>query len=491
MKNSRSKREGVVSAQQGSPGTTDKLPILAIVGRPNVGKSTLFNRIAGRMLAIVHEQPGVTRDRVSAQARWGRKSFEVVDTGGIAFMDDERARDPMEAAMLRQAEVAIEMATAILLVVDVTAGITPLDIEISRRLRQGGKSVFLVVNKVDNKSRERGVGEFSELGFDRVFGIAAVHGLGVPELLDTATEGFPSSQETEAPPAARVAIVGKPNAGKSSLINAILQSERTIVSAVPGTTRDSVDVPFQVDDRNYLLVDTAGLRHRSKIKSSVDQFGLMRAERSIRECDIALLVLDAVAGVTQQDKRIGGMIAEAGRGCAIVVNKWDLAAAEAAVPVKQIGKKSTKTFKEVYLEAVRKELFFLDWAPVLFASAKTGERVNELIGLVQTVERAQLRRAETPQLNQLLIRATASYPPPFVQGKRLRIFYAFQQPSLPPTFTLFVNEPASLSAHYERFLIGKIRSIWDFTGCPVRLACRSRTRKEFHQKTAQKRTRKN
>jgi GTP-binding protein len=450
--------------------------ILAIVGRPNVGKSTLFNRIAGRRIAIVHEEPGVTRDRVSAVARWGEKSFEVVDTGGIAFMDDEKSDDVLASAARHQAEVAIEMASAIIMVVDVTEGVVPLDLEIAGRLRSGGKRIFLAVNKVDNDRRARHEAEFTELGFEGTFAIAAAHGTGVSDLLDAATEGFSAGGGEEPARPTRIAIVGRPNVGKSSLINAILKNERTIVSDIPGTTRDSVDVPFTLHGKSYLLIDTAGLRHRRKIATSVDQFGLMRAERSIRDCDVAVLVLDAVAGVTKQDKNIAGQIADAARGCVVLVNKWDLAAEEER---KERGKKKRKTFREQYLEALRRELFFLDWAPVLFASAKTGENLGQLFDQVSVIEREMTRRVETPQLNKLFMRALDSYPPPFVGGKRFKIFYAFQKPSQPPTFRLFVNQASSLTPHYKRFLIDKIRAAWAFTGCPIRLECRERERRKF------------
>jgi GTP-binding protein len=455
--------------------------ILAIVGRPNVGKSTLFNRIVGRRIAIVHEEPGVTRDRVSATARRGDKSFEVVDTGGIAFMDDEKSADLMANATRHQAEIAIEMATAIIMVVDVTEGVVPLDQEIARKLRTSGKKIFLAVNKVDNDRRARTDAEFSELGFDKTFSIAAVHGLGVSELLEAATEDFSAGVEPETVPPTRIAIVGRPNVGKSSLINAILKDQRTIVSDIPGTTRDSVDVPFTIHDKPYLLIDTAGLRHRGKINSSVDQFGLMRAERSIRECDIAVLVLDAVAGVTRQDKDIAGQIAEAARGCIVLVNKWDLAEEqEHKDRVRENrGIKQKKTFREKYLEALRKELFFLDWAPVLFASAKTGQNLNQLFEQVAVIETEMRRHIDTPQLNKLFMRALDAYPPPFSGGKRFKVFYAFQKASHPPTFRLFVNQASCLTPHYKRFLIDKIRAAWAFTGCPIMLECRERERRKF------------
>lgn len=454
--------------------------VLAIVGRPNVGKSALFNRIAGRRIAIVHEEAGVTRDRVSARAEWAGKHFEVIDTGGIAFTDDLLA-----AATQRQAEVAIEMATALVQVVDVTAGITPLDLEIAAKLRASGKPIFLAINKVDNEGRAAGVGEFAELGFARMFPIAAVHGLGVPGLLNAATEKFDAGQAAE--PATRIAIVGRPNVGKSSLINSILKSERSIVSDIPGTTRDSVDVPLVLNGKSYVLIDTAGLRHRSKINTSVDQFGLMRAERSIRECDVAVLVIDAVAGVTKQDKKIGGQIAEAKRACVILVNKWDLAAKEDAKSQALVARKAKKkSFRDEYIEALRKELFFLDWATVLFTSALTGNGVTDLFNAIGVIETEMEKRAETPELNRLLIRAIDSYPPPRMAGKRFKIFYAFQKPGRPPTYTLFVNEVGLLTPHYERFLVDKIRAAWGFTGCPVVLELRHRPRKILARKPARK-----
>lgn len=447
------------------------MPMLAIVGRPNVGKSALFNRIVGRRVSIVHEQAGVTRDRVGARAEWREKRFEVVDTGGMAFMDEEKTGDVLASATRHQVELAIEMATAIIFVADVTAGVTPLDIEIARKLRSSGKPVFLAVNKCDNAGREQQATEFAELGFEQMFPIAAIHGLGVSALLDAATESFGVVAGDEPSRATRVAIVGRPNVGKSSLINCILQDERTIVSPTPGTTRDSVDVPFTVGGKPYVLIDTAGLRHRRKIRTSVDQFGLMRAERSIRNCDIAVLVLDAVDGVTKQDKKIAGQIFEAARSCVVLVNKWDLAAEQEAK-----RKNRKKTFRDEYLQSLRRELFFLDWAPVLFVSAKTGERVAELFRQLTIIEQEMTRRADTPELNKLLMRALDSYPPPFVQGKRFKIFYAFQSAQRPPTFTLFVNDAHYLTPHYERFLGGKIRSAWGFTGCPVILKLRQRER---------------
>jgi GTP-binding protein len=467
-----------------TPALQHSIPVLAIVGRPNVGKSTLFNRIAGRRIAIVHEQPGVTRDRVSAEATWREKPFEVIDTGGIAFLDEEKTRDALAAATRRQAEVAMEAAAVIILVVDVTEGVVPLDLEIAGKLRASGKPIFLAVNKVDNDRRAGGAAEFSQLGFEQTFAIAAAHGTGVAELLDAATREFPrgAAWETERP--TRIAIVGRPNVGKSSLINAILQDDRTIVSDIPGTTRDSVDVPFRLREKPYLLVDTAGLRHRRKIRTSVDQFGLMRAERSIRECDIGVLVLDAVAGVTKQDKKIAGQIAEAGRGCVVLVNKWDLAAEEER-RTKSEGRKGKETrtqpksFRELYEKALRRELFFLDWAPVLFASAKTGENLGRLFDQIAGIEREMMRRVETPQLNKLLMRALDSYPPPFVGGKRFKIYYAFQRASWPPTFRLFVNHASCLTPHYQRFLTDKIRAAWGFTGCPIVLECRQRERRQL------------
>lgn len=452
--------------------------VLAIVGRPNVGKSALFNRIVGRRVSIVHEEAGVTRDRVSAMATRGGKKFEVVDTGGIAFADE-----PLAAATQRQTEIAIEMADAVIFVVDVMAGVTPLDLEVAGKLRVSGKPVFLAVNKCDNAEREKGAAEFAELGFDRQFPIAAVHGIGVTGLVEAATADFPATEEAgsgERP--VRVAIVGRPNVGKSSLINRILDDERAIVSEMAGTTRDSVDVPFSLKGQSYVLIDTAGLRHRRKINTSVDQFGLMRAERSIRECDVAVLALDARDGVTKQDQKIAGQIFEARCGCVILVNKWDLAIEQER---KQARRKTP--FREEYATALRRELFFLDWAPILFASAKTGERVTELFEQIVGIEREMRRRVETPELNKLLSRALDSYPPPFVHGKRFKILYAYQKPGTPPTLAMFVNDARSLTPHYERFLIAKIRAAWGFTGSPVVLELRQRQRKEFTKTSANRR----
>jgi GTP-binding protein len=462
--------------------------ILAIVGRPNVGKSALFNRIVGRRVSIVHEEAGVTRDRVSAVARWRGKRFEVVDTGGIAFMDEEQGGDFFALATRRQAEVAIEMATALILVVDVQSGVTPLDLEIARKLRASGKKIFLAVNKVDNNQRTRGVDEFSELGFEPIYPIAAIHGLGVEALVEAATAGFARADETEEAKPTHLAIVGRPNVGKSSLVNAIIQDERTIVSEVAGTTRDSVDVPFTLEGKSFVLVDTAGLRHKRKIKTSVDQFGLMRAERSIRECDVAVLVLDALAGVTEQDKKVAGQILEAGRACVILVNKWDLAAEEEKKG-KQGGKgdaargKKPKTFREEYLEAIRRTLFFLDWAPVLFVSAKTGLSVRDLFREVALLDREGAHRIETPELNRIFGQALEMYPPPVMKGRRFKVFYAFQQPGVPPTFILFVNGREYLTPHYERFLIDRLRKTWSFTGWPVRFQLRARERRDIFFRT--------
>ncbi|MEI6082767.1 MAG: ribosome biogenesis GTPase Der [Verrucomicrobiota bacterium] len=467
---------------------TAKKHILAIVGRPNVGKSALFNCIAGRRIAIVHEEPGVTRDRVSAPAESGNKHFEVVDTGGIAFMDEEKGGDLIAIASKRQAEVAIEMANALVMVVDVTAGVTPLDLEIAKKLRRSGKPVFLAVNKVDNEQRAKDVAEFSELGFEATFAIAAIHGQGVEGLVETATADFPVGEVEVAVRPTRIAIVGRPNVGKSSLVNALLKSDRTIVSEVAGTTRDSVDVPFRLAGKEYMLIDTAGLRHRSKINTSVDQFGLMRAERSIRECDVAVLVLDAVAGVTKQDQKIGGQIAEAKRACVILVNKWDLAAELDAKTrhMKAAGKRQ-KDFRDEYIEALHKELFFLDWATVLFTSAKTGQGVNELFKAIGVIDSEMEKEIETPALNRLLARAIDAYPPSYVGGRRFKIYYAFQKSTRPPRFLLFVNDVDCLTKHYERFLTDKVRATYSFTSCPVVLELRARERKDFVAKPPQKR----
>ena len=338
------------------------------------------------------------------------------------------------------------------------------------------------MNKVDNEMRERNVAEFTELGLENVFLSRRSTVMVSPRFSMSATESFAASVAEEVSSGRPASpLFGRPNVGKSSLINSIFKGERTIVSEIPGTTRDSIDVPFTHQDKPYMLIDTAGLRHRRKIKSSVDQFGLMRAERSIRECDVAVLVLDAVDGVTKQDKNIAGQIFEAGRGCVILVNKWDLAAEEERKEEEwsRSRRKKKKTFREEYLEALRKELFFLDWASVLFVSAKTGQAVNDLFGEIELIEQEMKKRVDTPQLNKLLIRALESYPAPYVHGKRFRIYYAFQKSSRPPTLMLFCNDKSCLTEHYRRFLIDKIRAAWGFTGWPVLLELRQKIAREL------------
>jgi GTP-binding protein len=430
--------------------------IIAIVGRPNVGKSALFNRIAGRRIAIVHEQAGVTRDRVSARTKFSDKTLEIIDTGGIGLVKGEKSASEIEAAVARQTEIAIQTARVILFVVDVTAGVAPLDLEVAQKLRASGKPVLLVVNKVDNAAREPEVAAFSELGFEKMFAISAVHGHGVTKLLEEAAQFLEIFPEKPPKILTKIAIVGRPNVGKSSLINKILREERVIVSEIPGTTRDSVDIELE----NCVLIDTAGMRHERKIRTSVDKFGLMRAEKAVERCDLAVLVLDARDGVTEQDKKIAGKIADAGKGCIICVNKWDLAAEELA--------KAPKKFRREYEQAVRAHLFFVDFAPILFASAKTGEAVNEIFRAVERVERAAQRQIATAQLNRAVQQAVSQHPPPMVGGRRLKIFYVVQTGTRPPQFLFFVNDKKLVTADFEKFLSAKIRRAEAYEGWPMR-----------------------
>jgi len=448
-----------------------KLPVIAIVGRPNVGKSALFNRIAKRKIAIVHEESGVTRDKISAPAEWMGRDFLLVDTGGIAQERGKKIADTITAEMRKQSESAICEAAALVFVVDASVGITPLDEEVAREIRKSGKRVVLAVNKVDSDSREASVADFARLGFPDVFPISAAHGRRVDELLDALIQFLPPEETDastpDAPPSTplHIAIVGKPNVGKSSLVNALVKTERVIVTAIPGTTRDSVDVPFVLKhgktERNSALIDTAGIRPVGRVRDSVEVFSVMRSENSIERCDIALLVLDATLGVTAQDKRVGGKITEAHKGCVVVVNKWDLM-------------KGTERAQQIYERRVRHDLFFLNYAPVVFASAKDTQGLSRLAAAILLVDKQMDASVQTAVLNRALEESVASYLPPQRYGKHLRVFYGNQIGSRPPTFLVFVNDPSLLAPHYERYLCDQLRKKCGFDSVPVKLIFRGR-----------------
>lgn len=474
--------------------------LIAIVGRPNVGKSALFNRIAGRRIAIVHDQPGVTRDRVSAEAEWQGRPFTLVDTGGIGLLRREKATDVITRAALEQVEIAIESATIILFVVNVQEGIAPLDREAALRLRKSGKPTLVAVNKVDTERFEEAALEFAELGFDKLFPVSAIHGHGVEELMEAAlrllpeapalpAEGVdPAQPEDSSPEPLKLAIVGRPNVGKSSIVNTLTRSERVVVSPIPGTTRDAVDVPLEIESdgrrERFLLIDTAGMRKARRVDDSIEFFSVKRAEDSIERCDICLLVLDAENGITEQDKKVADKIVEARKACIVVVNKWDLvdqavrAAREQEIERRNQGKAKTGPSQMTTLaefgEWVQEHLFFLDYAPVIFSSAHTGFNLDRLLEAVRYVSAQLQQKIPTAILNRTLQDAVERRQPISAHGHRLRFFYATQVRQAPPTFLLFVNRDDLFSAPYQKYLAGALRDAFGYEGCPLVLVPKPR-----------------
>jgi GTP-binding protein len=484
--------------------------LIAIVGRPNVGKSALFNRIAGRRIAIVHDQPGVTRDRITAEVEWSGQPFTLVDTGGIGLLRREKANDVIVKAALEQVELAIEAANVIILVVNVQEGVVPLDREAAARLRHSGKPVLVAVNKVDTHRAETAASEFSELGFDKVFPVSAIHGEGIQPLMDAAmallevqrpksevqSEALDEPVSGGADHASRIthhaplklAIVGRPNVGKSSIINALTQSERVVVSPIPGTTRDSVDVPFEVITegvrQSYVLIDTAGLRKTRSVDNSIEFFSVKRAEESIKRCDIAILVLDAEAGITEQDKKVADRIVEARRACIVVVNKWDLVNdAIRKARVEEIERRRTKESRHApnvmttlseFGEWVQEHLFFLDYAPVIFTSAKSGFHLDRLLEAVRYVAAQLQQKVPTAILNRTLQDAVERRQPVSARGHRLKFFYATQVRQAPPTFLLFVSRDEFFSDQYKKYLTDQMRRAFGYEGCPIILAAKPR-----------------
>lgn len=447
---------------------------VAIVGRPNVGKSALFNRLAGRNIAIVHDQPGITRDRLAAPCIRGRRPFTVWDTGGIGGAGEVELRTQVRAA----ADAAMRESDVIVFVVDAQDGLTPIDQELARILRKSKAPVILVINKIDHPKHEYLESDFARLNFATSVPISAAHGRGLSGLLETIDSLLPDSDAAIDQPSAgghplALAIVGRPNAGKSSLINSILRDVRTIVSELPGTTRDAVDILYERDGEQFLLIDTAGIRARSKHSSSVEVFSVMRAERTIRRADLCVLVIDLTSGVTGQDKKIAGLIQKAEKPCLVILNKWDL--------VKP--KRAAKAEMERIASETRERLFFLDYAPVLIASALTGENVEQLFRLIAEVRRAARVRLGTGVLNRLLRAAFEENPPPTIGTRRLKLFYAAQARGDDERaiealkFILFVNQPKLLGETYGRYLEGRIRAAESYPGLPVLLNCRARAEK--------------
>jgi GTPase len=447
-------------------------PIVAIVGRPNVGKSALFNRLVQKRIAIVHDQPGVTRDRLVAECLLGSRPFTVVDTGGMgSFVDDDH-----EEQIRSEAKLAMEMADLIVFVGDARDGVTPVDRSLAKELRSAQKPVILAVNKIDHPKHELADSEFAELGFAEVLPISAAHGRGITDLVEQIEALLPESTSEE-PKATndtsiKLAIVGRPNVGKSSLINAILQHQRTIVGHVAGTTRDSVDVPYERDGKHYVLIDTAGIRARGKHNTSVEVFSVMRSEKSIARADICALVVDAQDRVTSQDKKIAGLIQENHKPCIVIVNKLDL-----VKPLTQV-----RDYIEELLSDIRSNLFFLSYAPIDLVSAQTGENLDRLFDSIDRVRKHAERSIGTGALNRLLHDAMAAAPPPLRGNKRFKLLYATQIDKAshhlvaPPTFMFFVNYPELLTDDYRRYLEGKIRQLNGYYGLPIIFRFRSRHR---------------
>ena len=478
---------------------TTRLPNIAIVGRPNVGKSALFNRLAGRKIAIVHDQPGITRDRLSATCTRSERPFTLWDTGGIVGAGESELTQEVQLV----AENALRESDLLLFVVDGKEGLSPVDGELARMLRRWHKPVVLVINKIDNEKHDPLAAEFDSLGFENVISVSAEHNRGISELLDAIERLLPSpagDSRFTIHDSLSIAIIGRPNVGKSSLINSIVRSERAIVSELSGTTRDATDIVYGRDGRQFVFIDTAGIRRRGKVSSSVEVFSVMRAERSIRRADVCVLVIDLTMGVTAQDKRIAGLIQKARKPAIVVLNKWDL------VKPRRGEKQSAREL----IEKTRARIFFLDYAPQLITSASTGENVDRLFAMIQKLQHAALRRIGTGVLNRLLRQAFEANPPPMVKRKRLKLFYAAQTtgdtepsamerggPATPeqahamatsqrargsaelhvPEFVLFVNDPQLITKSYRRYLEARIREADQYRGLPIVLRLRARAQK--------------
>ena len=433
-------------------------PIVAIVGRPNVGKSTLFNQIGKKRVSIVEDFPGVTRDRIYLDAEWLNREFTMIDTGGI----ETDTEDKILTAIRHQAKLAMEEADAILFLVDGRAGVTNADEEVATMLRRTKKPVILGVNKIDNINNHELIYEFYNLGLGEPIPISAVNSMNLGDLLDKIIEVLPEeSHVNDEKDEIRVALIGRPNVGKSSLVNAMLGEDRVIVSDIPGTTRDAIDTHFIKDGITFSLIDTAGMRRKGKIDLPVERYSVMRSLRAVDRSDVVLMVIDATSGVTEQDKKIAGYAHEAGKAVVIVVNKWDL-----------IEKDDKTTLR--FTEDIRKELIFMQYAPVVFTSALTKQRVHRLTDLIQYVAEQHTKRVQTSVLNEVITDAVDINPPPSVKGRRLKIFFATQPDVKPPTFILFVNDPEIMHFSYLRFLENRLRESFGFEGTPLKLIVRGR-----------------
>lgn len=434
-------------------------PIVAIIGKPNVGKSTFFNYLAGSRISIVQDTPGVTRDRIYAETNWRGRTFTLVDTGGI----EPESEDIILSQMREQANLAIAMADVIIFLTDIKQGVTAADREISLMLKKSGKPIVLVCNKADNFDKDREeIYEFYNLGIGDPFPISAANALGIGDVLDEIYDKLPPKEQGEdEDDSIKVAVIGKPNVGKSSLINKILGENRAIVSDIAGTTRDAIDTEFENEKGKYVLIDTAGIRRKSKVKESIEKFSIMRTLLAIERADVCLMMIDALEGITDQDAKIAGEAHEAGKGVIIVVNKWDA------------FEKVTGTL-EKYKKEIYDQLKYLSYAPIIFVSAKTGQRVNKLFDLINHVAEQNAMRISTSVLNQVINEAIAIVQPPTDKGKRLKIFYGTQASTKPPTFVIFVNSKELFHFSYERYLVNQIRKEFGLEGTPVRIIVREK-----------------
>ncbi|KRL90829.1 ribosome biogenesis GTPase Der [Lactobacillus kalixensis] len=433
------------------------LPVVAIVGRPNVGKSTLFNRIIKERLAIVEDEPGVTRDRNYAKAEWMGHEFDLIDTGGITWEDGK-----IEEEIRAQAEIAIEEADVIVMLCSVVNGVTDLDERVAKLLYGTKKPVILAVNKADNPEQRNNIYDFYSLGLGDPFPVSGSHGTGIGDLLDEIVSKFPEKEDYKSDDTIAFSVIGRPNVGKSSIVNKLLGEERVIVANQEGTTRDAIDTPFESKDgTKFRLIDTAGIRRRGKVYEKTEKYSVMRAMSAIERSDVVLLVLDASTGIREQDKHVAGYAHDAGRGIIIVVNKWDL-------PKK--NSTSAKDFEKV----IRQEFQYLDYAPIMFVSAETGQRIDQIPIMVKEVYKNENQRIQSSVLNDLLLEASSLVPTPMIKGKRLRVYYMTQVKTNPPTFVVFVNDPELMHFSYQRFLINQLRENFNFEGTPIKIIPRKR-----------------
>lgn len=439
-------------------------PIVAIVGRPNVGKSTLFNIFANSRISIVEDTPGVTRDRLYADTEWLDNEFMMVDTGGIEIMNT----DKIAVSIRQQAQIAIAEADVILFVCDARAGITHEDAEVAKMLRQSKKPIVLAINKADSPKQEMEIFEFYNLGIGEPIPVSAANHLGLGDLLDAVVEKFPETSaygEDGNEDEIKVALIGRPNVGKSSIFNTLVGEERSIVSDVAGTTRDAIDTPVIREGQKFLFIDTAGMRRKARIDEPIEKYSIIRSLRAVDRSDVVLMVIDAIDGVTEQDKKIAGYAHEAGKGIVLVVNKWDL-----------YDKDNTSTLR--YTENLRRELVFMQYAPVVFVSAMTKQRIHRLPEIIHYVAEQNAMRISTSVLNQVVEDAIAINPPPTEKGQRLKILYATQVKIKPPTFVIFVNEPEIMHFSYQRYLENKLREAFGFEGTPLQMIIRGKNEEE-------------